>query len=206
MRRRRNFSKYATSFTKPIRTSGPGKKQVGITPRIQRYANSFKAKGLRGIDLANAIIKDIHGFKKVLLEDSQAKKVWGKITADSVIKARTVYINKNLAIFGCTDRAFAIVSTLRAAGFKTVIARSSEHTIVKVLYGKKLWIANTLPTRRKAIREMSERDMLREDRHRNANAYAEGASFSQIGLNNFGDFSKYAEQTKKALIKNDFFS
>ncbi len=197
MKRRKPILKYAKVFAKPIRVRGQGKKQVGVTPRVQRYANSFKAKGLKGIDLANAMIKDIHGFRKVLLEDAQAKKQWGKRTADSVIKTRKVYINKNLAIFGCTDRGFAIVSALKAAGFKAVIVRSSEHTIVKVLHDKKLWIVNTLPTRGQAIREMSERDMTREDRHRKANAYAEGPSFAQIGLNNFQDFSKYAQKLKR---------
>lgn len=37
----RNLPKHALGFAKPVRLRGLGKRQVGVTPTVTRYAQSF---------------------------------------------------------------------------------------------------------------------------------------------------------------------
>jgi transcription initiation factor TFIIIB Brf1 subunit/transcription initiation factor TFIIB len=189
--KKKGLSNYGLAFAGPFRLSPLGRKQVGVTPAVEKYVHGFRAKGLKGLGIAKAIIKDTHNFGKVALPKEEAVKVWGKRSAGEIIASRTVFINKELAVAGCTDRAIVITASLRAAGFKAMIVNTDRHTYVKMLYRNKIWIVNTLATQTSGIREMTEKDKKFEDNRRAAKAFAEALSLPQMGINDYGDTAKF---------------
>lgn len=190
-------NRHAISFAKrhgrirQIPLSPAGRKQVGSTPRIMGYVGGFRKKGLKGIALARAIAKDTHCFKKVALPTKEAKLQWAKRSADEILASRAVFINKELAMAGCTDRAILITASLRAAGFPVLIGRINCHTMVKFRHRNKWVIANTLGTKGPGAREMAAQDIEQEKEHKAADAFAEGPSLAQIGIESYRDFFRY---------------
>lgn len=130
------FPKKAKPFLVPVTLSRLERKQVGATFFVRRYADGFKARGLKGIDLARAIVNDIGSFKKVELKEEQAERLWARRRTSEIIRTRKVVMgpmSSNSKIMGCVDSSQAIVSALRAAGFRALIARELTHIYVKVL-------------------------------------------------------------------------
>ncbi len=197
--------RHAKRFGEPIVVSPKGRGQVGVTNRVRNYVADFKAKGLRGIRLAEAIVADISGFKEVALSLEKAKRIWGKRSADDVIRTRKIYTMRKdeaaatglPAIRGCADQANAVTAALRAAGFKALIARMGCSTYTKFSYANKVYIANATDVGRDRVRVMSRVDKRLENQFRTANAFAEGPSLAQIGLRSYADFFKYRHILKR---------
>lgn len=55
------------SFLRPVKLSRFGRRQVGANFFVRRYVDGFRAKGLKGVELARAIVEDVEGFKRVQL-------------------------------------------------------------------------------------------------------------------------------------------
>lgn len=197
--------RHAKKFAEPIRVSPVGRRQIGVTNGIRNYVADFKAKGLKGIGLATAIVADISGFEEVALALEKAKRIWGKRSADDVIKTRKIYAMRKdeaaatglPAMRGCADQASAVTAALRAAGFKALIVRMGCSTYTKFWYGNKVYIANARDVGRDRVRVMSRADKRLENQFRTANAFAEGASLAQIGLRSYTDFFKYRYVPKR---------
>jgi len=175
------------------------KKNVpGISPVVRKYAAGFQAKGLKGIDLVKAIVKDIHSFKRLEPSMKEAKATWAKRTAREIIETRTVYVKGKLAIGGCTDRAIAIGDALRSVGFNTVIVRANTHTYVKLFYKNRAWILNTLATEGSGVREMTGKNKARDRLYKKEGSYKEGKTMKELGLQDYDrDFNKYEYGSKK---------
>ncbi len=60
--KKRVYPRHGKAFEKAVRLSPLGRRQVGITPRVVKYVEGFKARGLEGLDLAKAIVEDIARF------------------------------------------------------------------------------------------------------------------------------------------------
>lgn len=204
-RRALAYPRHAKAFAKPVRLTPLGRKQVGITPRVRDYVKSFKAKGLGEIALARVIVEDVRGFKSVALSPEKTKENWAKRSAEEVIRTREQYImipseaakTGKPAIMGCTDLSLAVVASLRAAGFNTLIVRAGTHTYAKFFYLGKVWIADTRDTKRNRVREMTPADKRNENKYRTANAFAEGPSLDQIGIRSYADFFKYRYRKRR---------
>lgn len=196
----RRFPKKAQPFLKPVKLSRLGRKQVGATFFVRRYVDDFKAKGLKGIDLARAIVKDVESFEKVQLPEERAEKLWAKRRPWEIIKTRKVVMGPMLSdsrIMTCTDASQAIVSAFRAACFKALIARELTHTYVKVLCfaeGKwKVYKADPIGEDN-PFREMLPEDFRREEGLRSRRKFADGLSLADIGIKSYADFLKYSHR------------
>jgi len=195
--KRRIPQEHARALFRPARVSPAGRTQVGITPAIQKYAAGFQAK--RHFDTALKIVEDITSFKKIALPLDKAKRLWGRRSANDVIKTRVIYVmradeaarTRMPAILGCTDAAVAVTAALRAAGFKAVIVRAGTHTYTKFLHGKRIYIADATTRNRKKVRLMERADKRVEKVYKADNTFAEGASLAQIGIKNYRDFFRY---------------
>ncbi|MDP2973576.1 MAG: hypothetical protein Q8N60_00855, partial [Candidatus Diapherotrites archaeon] len=128
----KKLPRHAKAFGKPIRLNHAGRRQVRATFYIRRYADSFKHKGLAGLDLAKAIVEDISKFEQVAVSHERAQALWARRSADNIIRTKKVivvkYTKEDLGkhaniIQGCTDMTQAAVAGLRAAGFRVLIAR-----------------------------------------------------------------------------------
>lgn len=185
-------------FLRPLKLNRAGRKQVGINPFIRHYANGFKAKGLEGAKLAEAIVKDVASFEKVKLPEEAAERFWAKRRPWEIIKTREVVqgpIGANSMIMSCTDASQAIVAALRAAGFKALIARELSHTYAKVLCregkGWKVYKADTMGEDI-PFREMLPGDFRREKHLEERGNFAQGLSLAEIGIESYADFFKYS--------------
>ncbi|MBN2066839.1 MAG: hypothetical protein JW744_00030 [Candidatus Diapherotrites archaeon] len=194
---RKIYPPHGKVFERPIRLTREGRKQVGATKEIKAYVGGFRARGLKGLKLAQAIIKDVLSFRKVALNSTEAKANWARRSAEEIIKSRTVYLNKGLVMVGCTDRAIAMAASLRAAGFRVAFVRADCHTYLKLWQNNKLWIVNTLPTQTYGIREISEKDKKHENDRWAANAIGEGPSLAQIGIKGHREFFKFRDRSGK---------
>jgi hypothetical protein len=192
--------KYGKVFAQPIRLSPLGKKQVGVTPAIEKYVLGFKEKGFRGLDLAKAIVNDIAGFKEAKLPNRTAERLWARRSADDAIKTRRVYLmaddegavkNGKGAIMACVDYSIATVAALRSAGINAVFVRAGIHSYVKFFLKGKVYIADAHQIPAERVKAMNAEEKRREDSFRRQNAFAEGASPASIGLSSYKDFFKY---------------
>ncbi len=201
--RKRKVPKRFQSFLRPVKLSRLGRRQVGATFFVRRYVDGFKAKGLKGINLAKAIVKDIESFEKVQVTEERAGKLWAKRRPWEIIKTRKVVegpMLANIRIMTCTDASQAIVSAFRAAGFKALIARELTHTYVKVLClvdGKwKVYKADTMGEDN-PFREMLPEDFRREAGLRSRGKFADGLSLAAIGIKSHADFFKYSSKPRR---------
>ena len=194
------YPRHGKAFAKPVKLSHIGKKQVGVTPTIKKYVEGFQAKGLKGIDLAKAIVADVANFQRVTLTTKTAQRLWARRSADDVLTTKKVCMGKfeeNIperdrgVIMGCTDMTVAVASSLRAAGFKVLITREFFHTFAKVYYKGKVYIADAQEEKRNMLRPMTPADKRREISCIRNKAFAEGASLADIGLKSYKDFFKY---------------
>ncbi len=199
MKRKRIYIKNEKLFAKPIRLSPTERRQVGVTQEVRKYVQGFQAKGLKGIEIAKAIVKDIKSFEVEVLHLEQAKGLWTKRSASQIIKSRKqirmipaeAAKTRKPSIMGCTDLSLAMVASFRAAGFPTLIVRAGIHTYAKFLYKGKVWIANPRKTKRDMVRQMTAADKKIENQYRAENAFAEGTSLAEIGITSYNDFFKY---------------
>ncbi len=200
----KKFPRHGKAFSRPVRLSPKARRQVGITLAVQKYAEGFKAKGLEGTSLAGAIVQDIADFGRFALSVEKAKRIWGRRSANDIIKTKRLYImmrdeaaaTRRPAVMGCTDASVAALASLRAAGFKAIIARAGVHTYCKVFYRGKTYIADPADHKRNQFREMTRGDKRNENKHRAAKAFAEGTSLADIGVSKYSDFFKYEYKGK----------
>ncbi len=200
MRRKITYSRYGRIFAKPARVSKSGRKQIGITPRIISYCKGISGKNK--LEKATEIVYDIASFEMVGLSKEKAERLWARRSADDVIKTKKIYIDERTrregaVIGGCIDYAETITACLRQIRLKAVVVRANKHSYAKFLYKGEVYIADVASPAGLKVRKITTRDKNKENILRKANAFAEGASFAQIGLNSFEDFSKYAKKIKK---------
>lgn len=203
--KRRNYSTKWQVFAKPIRLSPRERRGARTIPIVGNYVKGFKARGLKGIGLAKAIVEDIRSFKKVALHLEDAKRYWVRRSAEEIIGSREQYImihseaakTGKAAILGCTDLAVAMMASLRYAGFPALIVRAGTHTYVKLWHRGGVWIANPREGKRQALRPMTRADIKLENQYKKENAFAEGETLEEIGLKAYDDFFKYEYKEKR---------
>ncbi len=196
-RKKITYPRHAKGFGMPVRLSPEGRKQVGVTPRIQEYVSGFHAKGK--LNLARKIVKNITEFKKVALSIKEAKDLWAKRSVEDIINTKKVYIMNRkeaaktgrAAIMGCTDCAQAVTASLRAIGLNALIVRAGTHTYTKFFYRNKIYIADPVEGKRVMVREMMKSDKRIENMYRTQRAFAEGQSLASIKLKSYKDFFRY---------------
>ncbi|MBN2066838.1 MAG: hypothetical protein JW744_00025 [Candidatus Diapherotrites archaeon] len=199
------YPRHAKAFARPIKLDRAGRRQLRQGFAVRRYAGSFKSKGLEGIELAKAIVKDVASFEEMQVSHERAQRLWARRSANSIIRAKKVvrakFINGDLGkhtnvIQGCTDKTLAAVAALRAAGFKVLIVREMLHTQGKMIYnvGKrwKVFIVDPDAEAGQRFRAMSAEEKRREAGFIRHGMYAEGASLAEIGITSYKNFFRYA--------------